>query len=103
MNQVHFTGQAETVRTQSKSIADINELSKRILGTAIEVLSVESGAAVIFLPFKTLAFFAVRNKFEFVFYVFYLGICIICGLVLTVLKRIIRVLHDTEKCAGTAF
>ena len=30
---------------------DINELSKRTLGTAIEVLRVKRGATVVFLPF----------------------------------------------------
>jgi hypothetical protein len=43
---------------QSKPILDINELSKKILGTAIEVLSVKRGATFVFLPFKALAYFA---------------------------------------------
>ena len=41
-----------------KTILDINELSKRILGTAIEVLIVRREATVVFLPFKPLAYFA---------------------------------------------
>ena len=48
-----------------KTILDINELSKRILGTAIEVLIVKRGATVV-IPFcnlSVLCAFAVKNKF----------------------------------------
>ena len=48
-----------------KTILDLNELSKRILGTAIEVLIVRRGATVV-IPFCNLCVlcvFAVKNKF----------------------------------------
>jgi hypothetical protein len=41
-------------RTQSKTILCKNELSKRILETAIEVLSVKRGATVVFYLLKSL-------------------------------------------------
>jgi hypothetical protein len=44
---------AEAQRTQSKIILCKNELSKRILGTAIEVLSVKRGATVVFYLLKS--------------------------------------------------
>jgi len=50
MNQVHFTGQAESAK---KTILDIYELSKRILGTTIEVLSAKRGATVVFYLLKS--------------------------------------------------
>jgi hypothetical protein len=39
---------AETQKAQSKTILCKNALNKRILGTAIEVLSVKKGATVVF-------------------------------------------------------
>jgi hypothetical protein len=60
--RLEFT--AETQRAQRKPYY-INELSKRILGTAIEVLIVRRGATVIipFFNLCVLCVFAVRNTF----------------------------------------
>jgi hypothetical protein len=54
----NFKNTAEALRAQSKPILDINELSKRILGTAIEVLNIKRETTVVYLPFKILAYFA---------------------------------------------
>jgi len=65
-----FKDTAEAQRAKSKSIADINELNKKILGTAIEVLSAKREATVVFFTFYNLGVlcvFAVRNKFGFFF------------------------------------
>ena len=50
-----FKDTAEAQRAQSKSIADINELNERILGTAIEVFSVKREATVVFFTFYNLS------------------------------------------------
>ena len=68
-------------RERKETILDINELSKRIFETVIEVLIVRRGATVVIpfcnlcvlcafaCPVKCVTYFtgAVRNKFEFVF------------------------------------
>jgi len=53
-----FHGAGRDAESAKKTILDKNELSKRILGTAIEVLIVRREATVVFLPFKPLAYFA---------------------------------------------
>ena len=54
-----------TAEGAGKTILDINALSKRILGTAIEVLIVRRGATVVvtFCNLSVLCAFAVRNRF----------------------------------------
>jgi len=53
-NRLHVAGTrlaftAETQRAHSKTIVDIHALSKRILGTAIEVVSVKRGNSFFYL------------------------------------------------------
>ncbi len=57
-----FPGEAQ--RTQSKTILCKNELSKRILGTAIEVLSVKRGTTVVFYLLKSLRLCGEKHIFN---------------------------------------